>query len=256
MNAVPVIALQGVRFGYDSAPVLDNVNLAIAAQDFVAVIGPNGGGKTTLLKLMLGLLQPDAGVVTVLGQALARARTRLGYVPQESAHDPLFPATVNDVVLMGRLGRAPALGPYRQDDRDHAQQALAEVGLAELIARPLHALSGGQRQRVLIARALATEPELLLLDEPTASIDIAAQDDFFHLLERLNERLTIVLVSHDMSFISGHIKSCVCVGHGEAVAHPTAELTGETLSALWGGDVRLVRHDHRCTEEGHEWPGS
>jgi zinc transport system ATP-binding protein len=194
--------------------------------------------------------------VTVLGLTPQRARTRVGYVPQESAHDPQFPATVTDVVLMGRLGRAPALGPYRQDDRDHAHKALAEVGLGELSARPFHALSGGQRQRVLIARALAAKPELLLLDEPTANIDIAARDEFFHLLERLNERLTIVLVSHDMSLISWHIKSCVCVGHGEAVAHPTSELTGETLSALWGGDVRIVRHDHRCAEEGHEWPGS
>ena len=252
----PAIGLRDVRASYGGPPVLERVNLSVAARDFVAVIGPNGGGKTTLLRLALGLLHPEAGEVTVLGQPPERACRRVGYVPQEAAHDAQFPATVDEVVLMGRLGRAPALGPYRQHDRDHAHKALDKVGLGDQLGRRFSALSGGQRQRALIARALAAEPELLLLDEPTASIDLAARAEFFELLETLNERLAIVMVSHDLSLVSERVQSCVCVGHGEAVLHPTGELTGDTLAALWGGDVRLVRHNHRCAEEGHKWPGS
>jgi zinc transport system ATP-binding protein len=246
-----VITCRGLSFGYDAEPILHDVDLAIPVGDFVSVVGPNGSGKTTLLKLALGLLKPDAGRIEVFGQTPHRARRRVGYVPQHPRLDPLFPVCTLDVVLMGRLGRAPALGRWRRDDRAAALAALAEVGLAERADDHFAALSGGQKQRALIARALAGGPELLLLDEPTAGLDAHVEEDFYRLLEELNQRLTIVMVSHDLGFVSGFVKSVVCVGR-DVVIHPTSAVTGEVIADLYGQDVRLVRHDHRCSEEGHE----
>jgi len=155
------------------------------------------------------------------------------------------------VALMGRLRRAPLLGAWRRDDRAAGLAALDEVGLADRAGDHFAALSGGQKQRVLIARALAGGPDLLLLDEPTAGLDAHVEEDFYRLLQALNERLTIVMVSHDLGFVSGFVKSVVCVGR-DVVVHPTSAVTGEVIADLYGRDVRLVRHDHRCSEEGHQ----
>ena len=246
-----IIVCRGLSFGYGAEPVLRDVDLAIPAGDFVSVVGPNGSGKTTLLKLALGLLKPDSGSITVFDQAPRRARRHVGYVPQHPRLDPLFPVCALDVALMGRQGRAPALGGWRRADRQAALEALAEVGLADRSGDHFAALSGGQKQRVLIARALAGGPELLLLDEPTAGLDAHVEEDFYRLLEELNKRLTIVMVSHDLGFVSGFVKSVVCVGR-DVVIHPTSAVTGEIIADLYGRDVRLVRHDHRCSEEGHQ----
>ncbi|MFN2369716.1 MAG: metal ABC transporter ATP-binding protein [Candidatus Krumholzibacteriia bacterium] len=245
-----VITCRDLDFGYGDEPILRGVNLAIPAGDFVSVVGPNGSGKTTLLKLALGLLKPDRGTIEVFGQPPHRSRRRVGYVPQHPRLDPLFPVCALDVALMGRLGRAPLLGRWRREDRAAALDALAEVGLADKAADHFASLSGGQKQRVLIARALAGGPDLLLLDEPTAGLDAHVEEDFYRLLERLNTRLTVVMVSHDLGFVSGFVRSVVCVGH-EVVVHPTSEVTGQVIADLYGGDVRLVRHDQRCSEEGH-----
>lgn len=247
-----VITCRGLTFGYGGEPILRNVDLAIPAGDFVSVVGPNGSGKTTLLKLALGLLKPDAGTIEVFGQPPHRSRRRMGYVPQHPRLDPLFPVCALDVALMGRLGRAPLLGPWRPEDRAAALAALAEVGLADKAGDHFASLSGGQKQRVLIARALAGGPDLLLLDEPTAGLDAHIEEDFYRLLEQLNRRLTIVMVSHDLGFVAGVVRSVVCVGR-EVVVHPTSAVTGQVIADLYGGDVRLVRHDHRCSEEGHRW---
>ena len=251
----PVITLRDLSFFYDGLEVLQDVNLDVASGDFVSLVGPNGGGKTTLLKLVLGLLVPTRGEVRVFGQAPTRARRRIGYMPQHAQVDPRFPMSVQDVVLMGRLGKAPMAGPYRGADLVAARRALHEVDLEPLRHRPFSSLSGGQRQRVFIARALAAEPELLLLDEPTANLDVHMESEFYELLWCLNRRLTIVLVSHDLGFVSQFVKSVVCVKR-RVVVHPTSEITGEIIQELYGGDVRMVRHDHRCTEGGHEWPNS
>ncbi len=253
MSAVanPVLACHGLDFGYDGRPVLRDVNLAIPAGDFVSVVGPNGSGKTTLLKLALGLLLPTAGEVTVFGERPERARHRIGYVPQHAHLDPLFPVSALDVVLMGRLGLGPRLGPWRGRDRDAARAALAEVGLGDHADRHFSALSGGQKQRTLIARSLAGEPELLLLDEPTAGLDAHVEEGFFRLLEELNRRLTIVMVSHDLGFVAGVVKSVICVGQ-KVVVHPTSAITGQVIADLYGADMRMIRHDHRCSEEGHQ----
>lgn len=249
--AAPVLSCRDLDFGYEGRPVLRGVTFSIPPGDFVSVVGPNGSGKTTLLKLALGLLRPSAGEVTVFGQRPERARHRIGYVPQHAHLDPLFPVSTLDVVLMGRLGLGPRLGPWRPRDRDAARAALAEVGLADHANRHFAALSGGQKQRTLIARSLAGEPELLLLDEPTAGLDAHVEEGFYRLLETLNRRLTIIMVSHDLGFVAGFVKSVICVGQ-KVVVHPTSAINGQVIADLYGADMRLIRHDHRCSEEGHQ----
>jgi zinc transport system ATP-binding protein len=244
------IQCRGLEFGYDGKPVLSKVNISIPDGDFVCVVGPNGSGKTTLLKIALGLLKPDRGSIEVFGQAPDRAQGRIGYVPQHPRLDPLFPVSAMDVVLMGRLGRTRSFGAWSGEDRAQARDALGEVGLMDREGHHFASLSGGQKQRVLIARALAGNPDLLLLDEPTAGLDAHIEEGFYRLLQELNKRLTIVLVSHDLGFVSGFVRSVVCVGQ-EVIVHPTSEITGQVIADLYGSDMRLVRHDHRCSEDGH-----
>jgi zinc transport system ATP-binding protein len=236
-----VVELRGVSFSYTGEPVLQGVSFEVLPGEFVSAVGPNGGGKTTLLRLVLGTVHPDAGEVRVFGGPPERARGRVGYVPQYARFDPLFPVTVLDVVRMGRVGNFVA-GPYRREDREAAEEALATVGLSELRRRPFATLSGGERQRVLIARALATHPELLLLDEPTASVDRAATAKLYDLLVELARRLTILLVSHDTGVVSKFVSGVLCVNRTVA-KHPVSRLTGEMLSELYGADIALVRHE-------------
>jgi zinc transport system ATP-binding protein len=254
-DGAPVVEVENLYFAYDGTPVLDDVNLTVQPLDFVSLVGPNGGGKTTLLKIMLGLLQPTAGRVRVFGRAPAKARNRIGYVPQHFHFDATFPIGVLDVVLMGRFGRRFRLGPFGAEDRAAGERALEEVGLVDLARRPFGALSGGQRQRVLVARALLTEPDLLLLDEPTSHVDSVVQTELYDLLRGLNDRLTLLLVTHDVGFVSTRVKSVACVNR-QVVVHPTSEVSGELICNLYGTDVRMVRHDHRCAEGGHECSNS
>lgn len=247
---VPAVSIRDLWFAYDGPPVLRDVFFDIAAGDFVSIIGPNGGGKTTLLKLLLGLLSPTRGSVQVFGQTPDSARKRLGYMPQQISLDASFPVTAMDVVLMGRLGHGFPVGPFRKADREGAETALRDVEAHDLRSRSFFALSGGQRQRVLIARALASGPDLLLLDEPTASLDPAVQDDLYELLTRLNRRMTVVLVSHDIGVVSKHVRTVVCVSR-QVEIHPVEAVSGELARVLFHGaeEAKLVRHD-QC-EGGH-----
>jgi zinc transport system ATP-binding protein len=242
----PVVAIERVSFAYNTDPVLVDVDLTVGDKDFVSLVGPNGGGKTTLLKIILGLLTPTAGTVRVFGRPPVAARPRIGYMPQHAQVDPHFPASVLDVALMGRVSKGSNVGPYRKGDRAAAAEALREVELYDYASRPFADLSGGQRQRVLIARALAAEPDLLLLDEPTANLDVRMEQELYELLKSLNERLTIILVSHDLGFVSQFVKRVVCVKH-RVTAHPTSDITGEIIQEIYG-DVRMVRHDRGCAE--------
>lgn len=239
----PVIELKGVSYAYDGPSVLSRVDLAVPRGEFLGIVGPNAGGKSTLLKLILGLIEPGAGTVEVLGTTPTRARRRLGYVPQYPAFARDFPITVEQVVLMGRLGRGRWFGGYSASDRVVARRAMSETEVDHLAGRHIQHLSGGQLQRVLVARALAAEPEILLLDEPTANIDQRMESDIFDLLRGLNERMTILVVSHDVAFISGYVHRVACLNR-TLVCHDTAAIDGHTIQELYGEDVRMVAHHH------------
>lgn len=237
----PVIELQNVTAGYSRAhPALLNVNLDIQPLEFLAIIGPNGGGKTTLLKIILGLLEPFEGMVRVMGESPGRHNhSRLGYVPQVIP-DRVFPATVLDVVLMGRLGRKDLFRGFTGTDKDLAMQNLDKLGIEGLAGERIDQLSGGQKQRVLIARALVGSPDILLLDEPLASVDSQTQHSFYNLLAELNSAMTILMVTHDVGAVSSHVKSIACinnslVSHGETISE-------EDVSRVYGCPFELVSH--------------
>jgi len=237
----PVIVLENVSFAYDGVPALEDVSLEVEQGEFMGLVGPNGGGKSTLLRIVLGLLAPDAGRVSVLGAPPARARGALGYVPQFATFRRDFPVTVEETVLLGRLGKTRTLFGYRAHDRALARRAMEETGVAELRARPIETLSGGQLQRVLIARALAGEPRILLLDEPTANIDLRAEVDIFDLLKTLNARMTIVVVSHDIGFISPYVTRVACLNR-TLLCHTASPISGEMIQRLYGAPVHMIRH--------------
>lgn len=245
----PAIALENVSFSYARHPILDDVTLTVPKGDFAMVVGPNGGGKTTLMKLILGLLTPATGRVSLFGKQPEAMWDQVGYMPQYTHVDMAFPVSVQDVVLMGRLTNSRRWR-YTKADKDAARHALDEVGLPDKIKAPFSSLSGGQRQRVLIARALCSTPSLLLMDEPTANVDPAAEASLFDLLSELNHRMTILVVSHDLGLVSKVVKSVICVNK-KVLVHPTSDLDGTLISEIYGGDLRLVRHDHRCSHEGH-----
>lgn len=239
----PVITLQDVSFAYDGVPVLEAVTLEVGRREFLGLVGPNGGGKSTLLKIVLGLIAPSRGRVRVLGGPPAAGRQRVGYVPQYPTFSRGFPISVQDCVALGRLGRTRPFGGFTGEDRALAARAMAETEVAPLAERPIGTLSGGQMQRVLIARALVSSPEVLLLDEPTANIDQRMETDIFDLLKKLSERLAVVVVSHDVGFISRYVTRVACLNR-TLMCHPTDELTGETIAALYGQPVRMIHHVH------------
>jgi len=217
-----------------SGNVLEAVDLEVESRDFLGLVGPNGGGKTTLLRVLLGLLHPQSGSVTVLGRQPKEVRSRIGYVPQHTSIDLGVPAEVLDVVLMGRLAPS-SWGPHFGQRHLHAaHRALGQTGIEDLAGRRFGELSGGQRQRVLIARALAAEAELLLLDEPTAGVDIHRERELLELLHRLNERLPIVLVSHDVTLVSSHLKRAAWVNR-TVVCYPASELSPEVIESIYHG---------------------
>ena len=236
----PAIIIENLSFAYDRDPVLKNVDMQIEAGNFTVLIGPNGGGKTTLLKLMLGLLKPDRGSVRVLGRSPLKVAHRIGYVPQYMHINAGFPISARDVVLLGRIGPKQKWSRFTRTDRDAAYQALERMEMGPFYKRRIGNLSGGQVQRVLIARALVSEPELLLLDEPTANIDPKGQEEFYQLLIELNKSLTILLVSHDAMMLSSYAKSVACVNQ-TVFYHDEAEITDEMID-MHQCPVELVAH--------------
>ena len=247
------VRLRDVAVERDGRVVLDRVDLEIEAGSFVSVIGPNGGGKTTLVKLLLGLIAPSRGRVEVLGRPPEVARRAVGYMPQHQHIDPQFPITVEEVVRTGGLRS----GFFGRTDRGRVDAALHAVGCEHLRRRSFGALSGGQRQLVLIARALVTEPEILLLDEPTANLDPGVEESFYALLERLRGDMTIVLVSHDVGLVSEHSEHVVCVNR-KVVTHVAHEVTPEVVQEMFAGSGALIvdhGHDHHAhTERGEPHP--
>ncbi|MGA7980478.1 MAG: ABC transporter ATP-binding protein [Chromatiaceae bacterium] len=239
----PAIGIDGVTFSYGAAPVLENVTLAVEEGEFLGVVGPNAGGKSTLLKLILGLLEPQAGKIRVLGRSPRQVRKALGYVPQYPAFARDFPITVEQAVLTGRLGTGSWLGGYGLADRKAVSRALVEVEAENFAKEQIGTLSGGQLQRVLLARALAGEPRILILDEPTANIDQRLEGEIFDLLEELNQRMTIIVVSHDIAFVSSYVRRVACLNR-TLVCHRTDAINGQIVRDLYGESVRMVAHKH------------
>ena len=248
-----VIRLENVWVQHDGVPVLEDVNLVVREGDFIGVIGPNGGGKTTLLRTILGLTKPSRGKVTVLGTSPLKGRRFVGYVPQYSSFDRHFPVSAWDVVLMGRLAHAGRFRRYTEEDRAAATAALRAVEMLDLKDRQIGRLSWGQRQRVLIARALASEPQVLLLDEPAAALDSRIEAGLYDLLRALNEKVTIVMVSHDIGVISAYVKSIACLNR-RLVYHNSREISRDMLSVAYECPVDLIAHGlaHRVLDTHEE----
>jgi len=227
-----IVEIKNVWFAYNGQTVLEDVSLDIQQGDFIAMIGPNGGGKTTLLKLMLGLLKPDKGAIRVLGYSTEKASHHIGYVSQDVHINRSFPITATDVVLMGKLEPNRRWAKSSVQDRDEALDALERMEIESFADSKIGELSGGQRQRVFIARALVTQPKVLLLDEPTASIDAKGQAEFHRLLKTLNKDIPILVVSHDLVAISTYVKSVACINK-RLHYHHQAEITGEMLEEMY-----------------------
>ncbi len=223
--------------------VLEDVNLSLEQGSFMGLIGPNGAGKTVLLKTILGLIKPNAGEILVFGRTPKQARGSIGYVPQYARFDADFPMSVLETVLIGRLRHTRIFGSYTNEDIQVAEQVLAKVDLLDLRNQHIGKLSGGQLQRVLIARALALQPKMLLLDEPTASLDTRVGRTVYEILEELSKVMTIVLVSHDIGVIASHVKTIACLNR-KLHYHHSKELSSAMLEEVYGCPVELLAHGH------------
>lgn len=248
------IEIRDLTIAYSGTLALDSVSLDIAEGEYLGIIGPNGGGKSTLLKAILGIVPTEKGKIKIFGTDPSRQHGYIGYVPQFSSVDKTFPVTVEEVVLMGRL--RPPLRPffrYSAEDRRQAREALEQVGLTPLAQRNIQGLSGGEFQKMLIARALTTHPRILLLDEPTASVDANAREHIYQLLAQLKGKMTIVLVTHDMFAISSQVQQLACL-NGRLHYHGEPELNENLVNQLYGCPVDLIAHGvpHRVLKHHEE----
>jgi zinc transport system ATP-binding protein len=245
----PFVELEDVDFAYGAVRVLERINLTVQPGDFLGIIGPNGSGKTTLLRIMLGLLPPTSGTVRLFGHPPAAFGQwgRLGYVPQRATLDASLPVTVHEVVATGLLPSLGIFGRIGAAERKRIAEVLGQVGMEAHAAARIGALSTGQQQRVLIARALVSKPELLMLDEPTGGVDPEAQTSFHALLHHLNRErdVTLILVSHDIGVVAKEVTKLACLNR-RLVFHgrPGDFLSDAALTALYGPAVRVVSHDH------------
>lgn len=242
-----ILNFDRVSFSYDSLPVLDSVSFHLHRGEFTVLVGTNGAGKTTVLKLILGLLDPSAGNILLFGNHPTTGRAKTGYVPQFADYDPTFPITVRGVVRMGRL--TPGKHRFSADDYRAIDRAMESGGVSDLADRPYTALSGGQRRRVLVARALAAEPELLILDEPTANMDSESEARLFETLGKLKKSTTIMIVTHDTGFVSSLTDVVLCVGDRkgslgtrEIVRHRTEPATNAPPERFGGNAVRVLHN--------------
>jgi len=251
MNSEEAISIKDVWVYYDGIPILEGVSLSVDQGDFLGIIGPNGGGKTTLIKVILGLVSPSRGKVYVLGQSPEKSRHYIGYVPQHNLFDRDFPINVRDTVLMGCNGMTGLIKRYSREDKERAQEAMKTVGMLSYQSNQMGKLSGGEQQRVFIARALVSRPKVLLLDEPTASVDPAMQTDFYELLERLKQEMTIIMVSHDIGAVSIYVDKIACVNR-QLYYHGSKEIEPEILEATYKCPIQMIAHGtipHRVLKE-------
>jgi len=246
----PVVELKNIWVHYEDKSILEGINLIVKENDFLGIIGPNGGGKTTLLKVVLGLIKPNKGEVKVFGDHPKKTRKHIGYVPQIRRFDLEFPATVWDVVATGRLGHNNLFKNYDYQDKEIVKETLEKVNMIRFKDEAIGKLSGGERQRVFIARALASEPKMLLLDEPTASVDKELDTKFWEFLNELKKRITIILVTHDISAVSVYVDKIACLNR-KLYYQGTKEITPEIWSETYKCPVEMIAHGipHRVVKE-------
>jgi zinc transport system ATP-binding protein len=245
----PFVEIEGVGVSYGEVRVLDGINLTVEPGDFLGIIGPNGSGKTTLLRVMLGLLEPQEGSVRLFGQPPASFREwrRVGYVPQRAVLDPSLPVTVQEVVASGLVASLGLFQRIGRAQRLRVGEALAGAGMETHAQARIGALSTGQQQRVLIARALVSDPELIILDEPTGGVDPEAQTSLYAMLHHLNREreVTLVLVSHDIGVVAKEVTKLACLNRRLIFHGRPGDFLGDAaLTALYGPSVRIVSHNH------------
>lgn len=241
MDANPIIEIKNLSAGYDGRTVLRDVNLTVYQRDFLGIIGPNGGGKTTLIKCILGLLKPTAGEVIFHSSRAAHSQFTMGYLPQYNTIDRKFPITVEEVILSGLSSKKSLTSRFSAELREKAHEVIARMGLDGLEDRAIGALSGGQLQRALLGRAIISDPEVVILDEPSTYIDKRFEARLYELLAEINKDCAIILVSHDIGTVLQQVKSIACVNE-TLDYHPDAGVTGEWLERNFQCPIELLGH--------------
>ena len=256
-DATPVVELKGVSAGYNGARVLRDVDMRVVPGDFVGLLGPSGSGKTTLLRVILGAVRAQTGKVLVHDKPIGKQRHRAGYVPQVDSIDWNFPVTVEETVMMGRT-MSNALFPwFRKEERELAYDVMERLRIADLAKRHIRQLSGGQQQRVFLARALVSNPELLLLDEPTSGVDVKTRDDVMHLLHDLNHAgVTIIISTHQINTVAVHLPRIVCL-NGTVIADgpPHQVISPHILLEVYGAEMPVIQYRGMTlvAESAHFW---
>lgn len=253
MTTQPLIRLSGISAAYDKKIVLEDINLTIYEKDFLGIIGPNGGGKTTLIKVILGLLSPIKGSIDFYQNGVKCPGISIGYLPQYSSIDKKFPISVYEVILSGLNKQKSLYRPFSKNDHERVKQIISQMGLEKFEKRPIGQLSGGQLQRTLLGRALVSAPKVLILDEPNTYIDKRFEAKLYSLLEELNKTHTIILVSHDIGTVIQNVKSIACV-NGRLDYHPDTEIPSEWIEQHFGCPIELLGHGnlpHRVLKSHH-----
>lgn len=250
-----ILEIKNITVGYNpNTPVLKDVNLKVFKNDFLGIIGPNGGGKTTLLKTILGLIKPSSGSIIYYNNNKQIEKINIGYLPQMNQIDKKFPISVYDVILSGLTAKRKIITYYSQEQKEQAKAVVEKMGLGKIINRPIGNLSGGQLQRTLLGRAIVDNPELLILDEPNSYVDKRFENDFYKILEEINQNTAIILVSHDVGTVISLVKNIACVNEGLHY-HAGANVTSEWLEQTYNScPIEIVGHGdfpHRVLEK-HE----
>ncbi|HCL57030.1 MAG TPA: hypothetical protein DHW82_08505 [Spirochaetia bacterium] len=236
-----IIEIKNLFFSYEEALILEDISIDIMKNDFIVFIGPNGGGKTTLLRLLLGFIKPDKGSIAIFSKNPVQARIKMGYVPQYSEFDKEFPITVIDVVLGGLLKTTSFFPRFKKEEKEKAEEIMKKLEILPFGKKRFGELSGGQKQRVLIARALVSSPEILILDEPTASVDPTVEKEVYEILKDLNKDLTVILVSHDIGFVSSYVSRVGCLNK-RLVVHHSEEISKISMTGFYERSVHILQH--------------